>query len=73
MNTCMEIKIASYVASEALHHHNSERSEDDMFQKTGSVTQKVAEVQEEGDKFEKKKKGFIKCENEDFFFHFCLF
>lgn len=35
--------------------HNSEKSEDSVFQKTGSVTQKVPEVEEEGEKFEKKK------------------
>lgn len=41
-------------ASGLLRHHNSERSEDNMFQKTGSVTQIEAEIKEEGVKFEKK-------------------
>lgn len=60
---CLEIKIASRVASKVLHRHNSERREDNVFQKTGSVTQKVAEVKEEGDEFKKKKKkGFVKRE-----------
>lgn len=41
-------------ASEVLCHHNSERGEDNVFQKTRSVTQKLAEVKEEGERFEKK-------------------
>lgn len=69
---CIEIKIASYITSEVLCRHNSEKSEDSVFQKTGSVTQKVPEVEEEGEKFEKKN-GFTKCESGKIFFHLCLF
>ena len=55
------------MASKVLHRHNSERREDNVFQKTGSVTQKVAEVKEDGDEFEKEKKGFMKRETGKFF------
>lgn len=40
-----------------LHRHNSGRLEDSVFQKTGSVTQKVAEVEEQGE--EELKKGMV--------------
>lgn len=68
---CIEIKIASYITSEVLHCHNSEKSEDNVFQKTGSMTQKVAEVEEEGDRFEKN--GFAKCESGKIFSTFVYF
>lgn len=54
------------MALKVLHRHNSEGREDNVFQKTGSVTQKVAEVKEEADEF-KKKKGCMKRETGKFF------
>lgn len=43
------------MASKVLHRHNSGRHEDSMLQKTGSMTQKVAEVEEEGEEELKKR------------------
>lgn len=44
-----------------------------MFQKTGSVTQKVPEVEEEGEKFEKKKMVSRNVRVERFFSTFVYF